>query len=767
MNHLESIKKHQQQIYSGFCTFIIYFALLFTFHGYLGIAEVSRLEVLLSLGILIYLFLFCICRVKGRLFLLALGVVPLVVEGLVLGIDRCRQILSGYVSWAVYGTVTEEYLGYYIVIQMLILAIVCSAVAYVVGKNRKLRIVSLGIAVVTVLCMLVLRMQVTNVATAFWLTYIFFHGIQVIEEQWEKKRLHKERNASMVWLWPVYVLFFVVMLLVPSSSEPYQWTFVKEAFTKVSDEFIRFSEGIRFGNGHDFEMKMSGFSEEGQIGGDMEKTKQDAFQITATKTLRTNLYLAGMTMDSFDGREWKGTKKEDPANARMDTLETYYGVLLTDEEKPGDYLALTQLQVTYGHFSSTRYFVPLKPTTLTSGEWDFMSGEKDAKKAFSKRKRYNDTYETGFFQLNLQQTVFEEMLRTCEIQRDEDLWEDVCRRFGATEFTYEDLLNYRKQIREDYSQNIVLSGRMQEWVAEVTADCENGYDCLKAMEQELQKLTYTTTPGKLPEEVDTPEKFLEYFILDHREGYCTYFATAMTLLARSRGYPARYVQGFCVPAKGQKEVQVKTWMSHAWCEVYFEGIGWIPFEATGGYEELRYTPWAVFVKQDTSYPDFSVRPEPVQEDTEVSEAQEIPQQGISAQRLRMLLVGMGMISLAGFLIFTGDLVIGRQNYKKKTNKEKYKQEAERTIRVLEKLGFKRKSYETLQELELKILEKCDREEQPPRFLKVYEEILYKELSVTEDMIPEVRRERKKMLTHLGRWTRIQEKYYLLKTGGEV
>ena len=766
MNHLESIKKHQQQIYRGFCTSIVYFALLFTFHGYLGIAEAGRFKVLLSLGILIYLFLFSVCRVKGRLFLLALGVVPLVVEGLVLGTGRCRQILYGYVSWAVYGTVTEEYPGYYIVIQMLILAIVCSAEAYVVGKNRKLRLVSLGMAVGTVISMLVLRLQVTKAAAAFWLTYIFFHGIQVIEERWEKKRLHRERNASMVWLWPVYVLFFVVMLLVPSSSEPYQWTLVKEAFTKVSDEFIRFSEGIRFGNGGDFEMKMSGFSKEGKLGGDMEKTKQDVFRITATKALRTNLYLAGVTMDSFDGREWKGTKKEDPANARMDTLETYYGVLLTDEEKPGDYLAMTQLQITYGHFSSTGYFVPLKPTTLTSGEWDFMSGEKDAKKAYSKRKRYNDTYETGFFQLNLQQTVFEDMLRTCETQKDEKLWKDVCRRFGATEFTYEDLLNYREQIREDYTQNVVLSRRMQEWVAEVTADCENGYDCLKAIEQELQKLTYTTTPGELPREVDTPEEFLDYFVLDHKEGYCTYFATAMTLLARSRGYPARYVQGFCVPAKGQKEVQVKTWMSHAWCEVYFEGIGWIPFEATGGYGELRYTPWAIFVKQDISYPDFSVRPEPVQENAEVPETEEMPKQGISTQRLRMVLVGAVMLILAGFSILAGDLVIGRHKYKKKTGKEKYKLEAERTIRVLEKLGFKRKSYETLQELELKILEKCDCEEQLPRFLKVYEEMLYKELSVTEDMIAEVRKERKDMLPRLGRWGRIQERYYLLKTGGE-
>ena len=54
-----------------------------------------------------------------------------------------------------------------------------------------------------------------------------------------------------------------------------------------------------------------------------------------------------------------------------------------------------------------------------------------------------------------------------------------------------------------------------------------------------------------------------------------------------------------------------TWnMAHAWPEVYIKGIGWLPFEPTPGYEELRYTPWEMREKKDYSSMNMEDEEEP-------------------------------------------------------------------------------------------------------------------------------------------------------------
>ena len=77
--------------------------------------------------------------------------------------------------------------------------------------------------------------------------------------------------------------------------------------------------------------------------------------------------------------------------------------------------------------------------------------------------------------------------------------------------------------------------------------------------------------------------FVEFF-LESREGYCVYFATAETMLCRLAGIPARYVEGYTVsPGTTQDEPRIVTGrQAHAWTEVFLEGIGWVPIDATAG-----------------------------------------------------------------------------------------------------------------------------------------------------------------------------------------
>lgn len=76
--------------------------------------------------------------------------------------------------------------------------------------------------------------------------------------------------------------------------------------------------------------------------------------------------------------------------------------------------------------------------------------------------------------------------------------------------------------------------------------------------------------------------------LEVRSGYCIHFASAMAVMARSLDIPSRISLGYAPGAPTRDKVDGETVYSvlttdlHAWPELYFEGIGWVPFEPTPG-----------------------------------------------------------------------------------------------------------------------------------------------------------------------------------------
>ncbi len=67
-----------------------------------------------------------------------------------------------------------------------------------------------------------------------------------------------------------------------------------------------------------------------------------------------------------------------------------------------------------------------------------------------------------------------------------------------------------------------------------------------------------------------------------KQGYCQQFATAMIMLARRHGIPARMVVGFLPGTLEAGVRQVRAADAHAWPELFFEPMGWVRFEPTPG-----------------------------------------------------------------------------------------------------------------------------------------------------------------------------------------
>lgn len=88
---------------------------------------------------------------------------------------------------------------------------------------------------------------------------------------------------------------------------------------------------------------------------------------------------------------------------------------------------------------------------------------------------------------------------------------------------------------------------------------------------------------------------LDHFLLDRKAGHCEYFSTAMAILLRTQGIPAREVNGFLGGSWSDigDYLAVTQNEAHAWVEVWFPGYGWVPFDPTpaGRGETLGVSSW--------------------------------------------------------------------------------------------------------------------------------------------------------------------------------
>ena len=134
------------------------------------------------------------------------------------------------------------------------------------------------------------------------------------------------------------------------------------------------------------------------------------------------------------------------------------------------------------------------------------------------------------------------------------------------------------QIMQDYTALPAhLQTQLYDLAREICAGTESAYDRAFAIQNYLSRnFRYTLEVEPQPENID----FVSSFLLKTREGYCTYFASAMTVLCRMAGLPARYVEGYLAEPDENGHAYVTGLNAHAWTEVYFSGFGWLTFDAT-------------------------------------------------------------------------------------------------------------------------------------------------------------------------------------------
>ncbi len=128
-----------------------------------------------------------------------------------------------------------------------------------------------------------------------------------------------------------------------------------------------------------------------------------------------------------------------------------------------------------------------------------------------------------------------------------------------------------------------LDPRIRALAETVTAQATTDYDRVQALAEHLRRsYAYTTD---LPDPGDEPP--LSAFLFTHRRGHCEYFATALAILTRSLGIPARNVNGFLGGRFNDFDdyLAVRNAEAHSWVEVPFGPYGWQRFDPTPAGED--------------------------------------------------------------------------------------------------------------------------------------------------------------------------------------
>ncbi len=543
---------------------------------------------------------------------------------------------------------------------------------------------------------------------------VFGYGI-VSFADFRQKCSRKEGDSSadkhLVFISPFILAVITVLSLIKPPAEPYDWGFVKAIAETAKNGYVIIADlmsGIRWeGNS-----PVIGFSDRGNIGGDLGGGSYTVMDITTSLSPGPALYLKGMVFDSFDGQSWESHIKDDLRTQSFDTLETVAAVLDVKGDAPvSDLLKRVEEAVVNRGITTSRIFYPPK--------------------SISEQRQSSRSYKTGYYRLNMNTPAVKALLNEAHTVTA-DGWNNALKECGVkgTDLPFENYLSYREKLFDSFLPSTEISPRAGEYMDKVLEGADTDYEKLIRIEGMLRSFDYTDSPGKLPESLKSPSDYIDYMLFEKREGYCSYFATAFVILSRAYGIPSRYVQGYRTDISDSFHVEVSNTDAHAWPESYIDGVGWIIFEPTPGYgggtgtsgwktlEELKAegSPYIPDQGEDES-----------EEEADLSLPEEKKDRVFHWYRI-VLPVIIGL--LFTLILLAVDAFIKRKRYGKLDARGRALICCRRDMQLLKRKGLGREESETLSEYRGRLASSLD--EGALGFLSLYEMILYSDRKITED-----------------------------------
>jgi len=357
------------------------------------------------------------------------------------------------------------------------------------------------------------------------------------------------------WILPGNYMNPTVSQIWNLNSNP--WTQIQNTWNRV----ISISGGSNPANRGNFRDSLA-------LGGNPNLTNEVVFNVQVADTKDEGQYLASLSYDSYDGRTWTDGPVDTgavKANTELPTsADLTHKVVqkVTVVNPPGE-----QYPYLLGATEIVSVNLPAKVQTSQSAgnliAWLGQNGYLVAGQSY--------TITSSVSSADVQ------TLRTVPMPKDAPQFPS-----GYEGSSYP-VTYYYPNILTTYTQLPKLNPNIANLARSITRDQKTMYDKMVALESYLRSHYSYNVNIHRPSDVEGVEWFL--FDNPNHDGFCNYFAAAMTVMARSLGIPARVVVGYTHGTYDAKHNQnvIRGTDAHSWTQVYFAGYGWVNFEPSASF----------------------------------------------------------------------------------------------------------------------------------------------------------------------------------------
>lgn len=362
---------------------------------------------------------------------------------------------------------------------------------------------------------------------------------------WIKNESSIDKNIEIKWVFNSLIIVFISIIISQFAVldlKPVQWNWLNEKALQVFPFIASWRndniDSNNFSFSSRYDISRAGY-ETARLGGPVKLS--ESIMITIETSATDDIYLKGRVKDLYTGSSWKKTKKSDIKYNSDSDIGLTFPKNVTIYEK--------EIRVKHIYLKTSSIFAPNNLSSVES-EINKYSVDEDGEAYFprmlAKKDSYTVTSEIPYIDINTLRHI--------------------------------DTASQAPDIYKQLPENI--SDRVKQLSLNLTRKYNNDYDKAKAIERYLrQSYKYSLTPSEVPKGAE----FVDYFLFEGKEGYCTYFATSMAVMLRASGIPSRYVEGFLGEYDNSYIRNIPGTNAHAWVEVNFGAYGWMVFEATPAY----------------------------------------------------------------------------------------------------------------------------------------------------------------------------------------
>lgn len=422
----------------------------------------------------------------------------------------------------------------------------------------------------------------------YYLKYIYLRNIKLSKEN------NKVPISFLISCIPICAIVLISSYFLSSRDNPIELSWIDSKARHVSNNT---KKGSNTGSNNYFKISSTGFGDDNsRLGGNVSIDNTLVMKVEAPES---GIYLKGAVKEIYTGYSWESKKFGSIKLGSMlelnnfddDLFELLQGSKIVSNETNilEEGFDKSFIDITYENLDIKTIFIPSKVSNLSFEPENSLYVVKDlygilfSESIMQKGFKYN----AELYKIDKNNEDIYNLLRRSKQGLYSEYIEHNYIGSEGNEGSRDYVISLEAKSKDIYNEYLQLPNELPKRVFdlafEITSSVNNNYDKAKAIESYLsQNYKYTLMPGSVPEDRD----FVDYFLFDSKEGYCTYYASAMTILARSIGIPTRYVEGYVLPERSTDGIyEVTNKQAHAWVEVYFEGFGWMTFEPTAPFLE--------------------------------------------------------------------------------------------------------------------------------------------------------------------------------------